>query len=387
MPEAALRAKKPPMHKRQQIAQSLRALTATMTAGERLPSVAQLEAHFGVATATVESAIGILRREGLIESRPGSGTYVTDRRSGGLSAGEASGDTSVKGATASERQAQRIAVFAVNNTSFYKNCVDQIIAAAAAQHLVVECRFANTHPVLDDLRRFESLDPCGFLFVGTESREVALAAWERGNRVAVIGEPPADDVTHVPTVYSDAEQGGYIAARRLLERGHRRIAYLYRPPTEELFRRLRWRGHERALREAGLSVDRERSVIDGPLLETWRQDPESMRAYFSRPGAPTGVAAWSDPAAVMLLGTLRRAGLRVPDDVSVIGYDNLPVGEDAWPPLDTVDQHLDVLVRHALFLLTLPQPQTAVSTALVTPTLVCRDSTGAPPSRRDPERS
>lgn len=370
MPETILRAKKPPQHKRQRIAHQLRALSATMAAGERLPSVAQLEAHFGVATATIESAIAILRREGLVESRPGSGTYIaaTEARPAETPA-------------AADKQAGptdtgTIAVFAVNDSPFYKSCVDHIVLVASEQRRAVDCRFASDHPSVDDLARFEALGAAGFLFVGTESRQVAQIAWERGNRVAVIGEPPADDAPRVPTVYADAEHGGYLAARHLLDQGHRRIGYLHRKPPDDLFRRLRWRGHERALREAGVAA--ERTVIDGTLLEAWRQDPAQARAFFSRPGAPTGIAAWSDPAAVMLLGALRRAGLQVPGDVSVIGYDNLPVGEDAWPPLDTVDQHLDVLVRHALFLLTLPTPQATVSTALVTPTLVRRESSAAP---------
>lgn len=366
MPETVLRTKKPPQHKRHQIAHQLRALSATMVAGERLPSVAQLEAHFGVATATVESAIAILRREGLVESRPGSGTYIAARP-----------DETVAVERETAPATGAIAVFAVNDSPFYKRCVEHIVSLAAEQNRVVDCRFANSHPSVDDVARFEALGASGFLFVGTESRHIAQTAWERGHVAAVIGEPPAGDVPQVPTVYADAEHGGYVAARHLLDLGHRRIGYVHRMPPDNLFGRLRWRGHERALREAGVTP--ERAVINGAQLEAWRQDPAMARAFFARPDAPTAVAAWSDPAAVMLLGVLRRAGIHVPNDVSVIGYDNLPIGEDAWPPLDTVDQHLDVLVRHALFLLTLPSPQATVSTALVTPTLVRRESCAAPP--------
>src|SRR5690242_2637239 len=69
MPKAAA-------HKRRRVASSLRDMIATLAVGDRLPSVPELERHFGVAKSTVEAAVGELQAEGLIVRRQGSGTFV-----------------------------------------------------------------------------------------------------------------------------------------------------------------------------------------------------------------------------------------------------------------------------------------------------------------------
>jgi DNA-binding LacI/PurR family transcriptional regulator len=358
--------------KRQRVAADLRDLVQSLSPGDRLPSTFHLEERFGVATGTIEAAVRDLRAAGLVETRPGSGTYVSARSPQPPGNVTASPDAGIPGVGT-------IAVFAGSTTPFYRDCVRRIVAISSQQNLAVECRFTDHPMTLEDLSRFEERRPAGFLIIGNESAWIAEAAQERGWPVVVIGEPQIGEVPRVPSVYSDAEQGGYLATRRLLDLGHRRVAYLNRMSDAVLHSKRRWQGHERALREAGLSLEEaERNGIDSARLEAWKLNPADAQGWFARSDAPTGVVAWSDPAAAMLLSVLRRAGVRVPEEVSLVGYDNLPEGEYAFPALDTVDQHLDVLIRHALLLLSLPVPQPTVSTALVAPTLVCRESAGPP---------
>lgn len=345
-----------------------------MSPGERLPSVLSLERELGVANVTVEAALELLRREGLVVTRPRSGTYVAERSRHDA----AIADGSIPGA-AFPTANNTLAVFAHGATPFYKDCVDHLIAQAAALGLAIECRYADHGLTLDDVLRFEALHPAGFLMVGFELEWAAAAVIARGHAAVVIGEPDADVVPRVPAAFADAEQGGFLAAQRLLLLGHRRIAYLHRTSAPVLQRKRRWRGHERALREAGLGEAPPRLISDGKAIDAWCANAGAVRDTFTAPDAPTAVVAWSDPAAAMLIAALRRADLSVPGDVSVVGYDNLPIGAHCWPPLDSVDQHIDVLVRHALFLLSAPQPGGTVS-SVVTPTLVCRESCAPPRS-------
>src|SRR5205823_8027059 len=140
----------------------------------------------------------------------------------------------------------------------------------------------------------------------------------------------------------------YLATRHLLQLGHRRLAYIRgNPPAyASLLRSFRWRGHERALEEArrkGLEV---RCVmLDGQTVEPWHRDPALAAEYFRRPGAPTGLLLWNDSEAIPLLNILQHAGLQVPGDVSVVGYDALPEGAVGFPALTTVDQHLGTQLR------------------------------------------
>ena len=371
--------------KRQRVVADLRLLVQSLTPGDQLPSTTTLEQQFGVATGTIEAAVRDLRSAGLVESRSGSGTFVTARAPHLLgTAVSAAAIAPVPPRTSASPElvgAGTLAVFAESTTPFYRNCLDRIVAIAAQQNLSVACRFTDHPLTLEEFYGFEARRPAGFLILGNESAWIAETAHQRQWPVVVIGEPTISEVPRVPTVYADAEQGGYLAARRLLDLGHTRIAYLYRMGDAVLHSKRRWQGHERALRGAGISLElSEQNSIDGNLLASWGQNPDAARQWFARPQAPTGIVAWSDPAAAMLLSVLRRAGVRVPEDVSLVGYDNLPEGEHAFPPLDSVDQHVDVLVRHALFLLSLPAPQPTVSTALVVPTLVCRESAAPPRS-------
>jgi DNA-binding LacI/PurR family transcriptional regulator len=64
----------------------------------------------------------------------------------------------------------------------------------------------------------------------------------------------------------------------------------------------------------------------------------------------------------------------VPEDVALIGYDNVPVGAQTEPPLDTVDPHTGVQIRHALDMLGAPPEPGRVPIVVVTPTLLCRAS-------------
>jgi LacI family transcriptional regulator len=192
----------------------------------------------------------------------------------------------------------------------------------------------------------------------------------------------------VPNVSGDHEYGGYIATRRLLDLGHRRIAYArHFQDVEMLTETRRWRGHLRALAEAGLleggeGAARILSVLEWRRMHAAEGAAERLRAAYRELDSPTAVACWTDHEAGLLLPPLTAAGLSVPGDVSLIGYDNVPLGESLSPSLDTVDPHTDVLVRRALDLL--GDPQTAdpgfAPQVSVTPTLHPRHSC-APPKK------
>jgi LacI family transcriptional regulator len=136
------------------------------------------------------------------------------------------------------------------------------------------------------------------------------------------------------TVDVDNLQGGYDATRHLLERGHRRIATIT-GPEEWPSAAARLDGYRKALEEFGAA---------GGALEERADDwgVESGEAaatrLLARDEAFTALFAHSDLIALGAIARLRQAGLRVPDDVSVVGYDDLPVASVVDPPLTTVHQ-------------------------------------------------
>lgn len=343
--------------KRQQVAADLRRLAQSLAPGDRLPPLVELERRFEVATGTVEAAVRTLRQEGVLVSRRGSGTFVADR-------------------LPRPTRKQIIAVLAPFSLSYYKHIVEHITAHASTNpNQAVVCRYDDESLTAEDVLLLEALDPHGFLVIGWNLAWAAQTIAERGHRVVLLGEPPADAVATVANVYGDPEYGGYVATRHLLEQGHRRFAYVYGAgPKEKLFAERRWRGHRRALREAEIEATTHPLLFHQPWLKQQQAEVEALRAVLQGPHAVTALVAWNGSIARDVLRVLDTIGVRVPDDVSLIGYDNLPVEWHTDTPLDTVDQHLDVQVRHAFGLLSAPSAAGAVPTAVVTPTLVCRGS-------------
>jgi len=136
-----------------------------------------------------------------------------------------------------------------------------------------------------------------------------------------------------PQVGSDNAMGGYLATRHLVDKGCRRIAFFGDTTHPEAG--LRFAGYTRALAEAGLPLDpklqqsflfgdlRIREVIDGWL---------DQRLEFD------GVFASSDVTAISIIGALNERGVQVPQQVRVVGYDDIALAEHVHPPLTTVRQ-------------------------------------------------
>lgn len=138
-----------------------------------------------------------------------------------------------------------------------------------------------------------------------------------------------------PVVDVDNRQGGYDATRHLLEHGHTQIATIV-GPRDWPSAAGRLEGYRRALREAGVQEDPalvEQAADWG--LDTGREAAARLLASNAR---FTAIFAHSDLIALGAIRQLRDTGRRVPDDVSVVGYDDLPVADYVEPALTTVHQ-------------------------------------------------
>jgi DNA-binding LacI/PurR family transcriptional regulator len=137
----------------------------------------------------------------------------------------------------------------------------------------------------------------------------------------------------------DNIQGGYMATQHLLELGHRRVANIgdefsnvYGFPTSEL----RYKGYVAALQEYGISYRAEYVCLGVHGEETAHGFTEYLLAL---PEPPTAIFAMSDIQAVGCILAIREAGLRVPEDISVIGFDDVQLSR--YVGLTTVRQHLE----------------------------------------------
>jgi LacI family transcriptional regulator len=144
------------------------------------------------------------------------------------------------------------------------------------------------------------------------------------------------DSPYVYCINTDREGGMYQATKYLLSLNHRQIAYLSGPPDWELSK-VRLRGVQRALAEANLTLDPALYRWCFPNIDWGFQVASSL---FQRSAAkrPTAILAFNDLIAIGALHAIRTFGLTVPDDISVVGFDNIYLTAHTNPPLTTVSQ-------------------------------------------------
>jgi LacI family transcriptional regulator len=170
---------------------------------------------------------------------------------------------------------------------------------------------------------------------------------DAGSGIPVVAVDPHTGPVDVPTVDSDNLAGAILATTHLLELGHRRIALVAgRPDLESA--RLREQGFREAMATAGVPVDESLVVVGGYRPDT-TEGP--VRHLLGRADPPTAVFATNDLSAIRTMELAAELGLRVPEDLSVIGFDNVPESAMANPPLTTINQPLRQMGATALEIL------------------------------------
>jgi len=165
--------------------------------------------------------------------------------------------------------------------------------------------------------------------------------------IHVVAIDPHTGPSGMPTVDSDNFAGAMLATNHLLGLGHRRIGFIGgREDLESA--RLREAGFRRAMADAKVAVDEALVRVGGYRIETAVGPAHEL---LSRPERPTAVFAANDLSAIATVTAARNLGLSVPDDLSVIGFDNVPESALASPPLTTIMQPLQQMGAEALDLL------------------------------------
>lgn len=193
----------------------------------------------------------------------------------------------------------------------------------------------------------------------------------------VVAVDPHAGAEDVPTVASDNLRGAQLAVEHLLELGHRRIALLGRPPRDLESGPQREEGYRSALRAAGITPDPD-------LIRAGGYDDsasgEAARQLLTMPDRPTAIFAANDVSAITTMEVALSMGLRVPGDLSVIGFDNVPESAMTHPGLTTIEQPLQLMGQRSIeMLVELLAGSEPAETHVRLPTrLVVRGSCAAP---------
>ncbi|RZU10897.1 LacI family transcriptional regulator [Kribbella rubisoli] len=170
----------------------------------------------------------------------------------------------------------------------------------------------------------------------SELSDADLAALARARVPLVVIDPANTPEPEVTSVGSTNFAGGMVAAQHLLSLGHRRIAYVGGQPTSGC-NRARMSGFRSAMDAAGATVPPEYVWLSDFLYDDGLAGGSSVLDLRDR---PTAIFAGSDEVALGILEAARARGLRVPEDLSLVGFDDTEVARLASPPLTTVRQPL-----------------------------------------------
>ena len=193
---------------------------------------------------------------------------------------------------------------------------------------------------VDCLNRLHDRHVDGLVMMTNTPDDGTLAALigPRRNVVLLDEDIPGVDV---PRVFVDNEQGGYDATRHLIVAGHRDIAYL--GGIDGLMSvGERWAGFMRAMNDAGLSV-RPELVRGGSFAPDLAR--AAMLSILEAKRPPTAVFASSDYLAIGALRAIRQKGLSIPRDISIVGFDDMPLTDLFDPPLTAIRQPVELIGR------------------------------------------
>jgi LacI family transcriptional regulator len=251
-------------------------------------------------------------------------------------------------------------------------------AASEAGHSVVVTPVSSAAGLDRWLAQAVARGTHGALSVLHLPRGAELEQLDAAGIPVVVIDPAEEPGAAVRSVGTTNWQGGLSATRHLIELGHTRIAAIG-GPANLWSSRARLDGYRAAMLAAGLTVDERLVCRDAFSVPGGRRQAALL---LDRPAPPTAIVAGNDAQAFGVLQALTERRLRAPQDVSVVGFDDVPVASWAAPALTTVRQPLAAMAATAFRMLRADGDDTAAQAHHVelATTLVVRDSTGPPPA-------
>ncbi|PWJ53273.1 transcriptional regulator, LacI family [Quadrisphaera granulorum] len=256
--------------------------------------------------------------------------------------------------------------------------VEHAARAAGYSTSVVLLPTVGRREVRDAVDHLRDLGVDGLVVIAPDDAAVAaVEALDAAVPVVTLEAPLADprpggDAAGLPSASVDQEEGARRAVRHLLDLGHATVHHVS-GPSDWLEARAREAGWRAELLAAGVSAP---PVVPGD----WGAAAGYRAAAVLVERGATAVFTGNDQLAIGLMGALWQRGLRIPDDVSVVGFDDVPEAAYLVPPLTTVRQDFDALGRRCLEVLLARLRGEPARVGRVEPELVLRAST-APPRR------
>lgn len=293
-------------------------------ADQKIPSENELVERFKVSRNTVRQALGELNDEGIIYKKQGLGTFFS-------------------GSTDTKKLSYLIGVISPRISYYIYPQIIQGIDEVAHQkryNIVLGNSYADYEKEVTCLEQLLEKQIDGLLFepVGGFERFEDSPIFRVLNELTIpfVFMDWWFDDANISCVTVDDAEGGFRATSYLINAGHRRIACLY--PNDKVPGNLRYQGYRKALEQHGLPFDEQLiHTTNSPDWDTAGVIGEHVRQLINMGKArPTAMFLFNDDGALRASNAIREAGLRVPDDISLIGFDNSERSASAEVPLTTM---------------------------------------------------
>lgn len=206
------------------------------------------------------------------------------------------------------------------------------------------CSDADAKEILNLVRQ-KVVD--GFIFTPPVDNASDLIQDLQDLQVPFVRLTPVDQDSPLPFVTTTDLRGAYEMTQYLISLGHRKIGFIH-GPQEQRAGHERFNGYQQAMADAGLLIDTD-LIIQGD--DHFESGTLATQELLKSRNMPTAIFCNNDEMAAGCISAIFEAGLMVPQDISVVGFDNAPLASQIWPPLTTVNQPIYELAEMATHLL------------------------------------
>jgi GntR family transcriptional regulator of arabinose operon len=332
-----------------------------LTPGQQLPTENILAQQFQLSRHTVRKALGDLEKEGWISREQGRGTFVTDQATNKIGC---------------------IAVVIKSITNFiFPEIVRGMAGILSEAKFEMKMFLTGDDPELEGeyLKQILSRESDGVIIEPAQnllpSRNLKyFREFERRRIPYLMIHSYCPELDPAYVVVDDC-LGGYLATQYLLQLGHQRIAGIFNIDVKQGIDRQA--GYKKALLEYGVQPL-------APLIGQYQYRTEHSRFPFqftqellSRPEPPTAIFCYNDLDAIRVLDAVRQAGLKVPEDISIIGYNDSSLATVSEVKLTSVKHPKTELGREAAsFMVSMVKRRIEKPKSVIVPELIIRSSCG-----------
>ena len=346
-----------------------RILDGRLPAGTRLPTDEELAALYQISRDTVRKALAQLANEGLIERVQGRGTFVSRPSSYGSPL------------TQLKQKQIGLVLNRTFRTQLAMNLLVGVEQAAKSHGYNVSFTYAEgeQEQQASDIARMRANHVSGMIIWPTGDSTAALIRQLQADHIPVVLMDRYFPDLPLDYVGSDNVGGGYRATEHLLILGHRRIGFVY--AHEETLQITsvyeRWQGYRKALQKYEVHYDETLVVPD--VRQSQAGTLEGLVEFLQRPDRPGAIFTVNDYVALDVLQAAKALHLRIPEDLAVVGFDDMEFAAHVNPPLTTIKQQfIDIGLRAGSLLINRVEGMVGTPRHIELPTnLIIRESCGA----------